>query len=218
MNIDNYHNVKRNLPLNVQLIAVSKTKSVEEIMLLYQEGQRIFGENKAQEMTAKHALLPDDIQWHFIGHLQKNKVKYIAPFVSLIHSIDSYNLLYEVNSAAQKNNRVISCLLQFHIASEDSKFGFQMEECENMLQNESLYKLKNIEIVGVMGMATLTENEEQIRHEFQTLASHFKKLKETYFFSQSSFKVISMGMTDDYHIAIKEGTTMVRIGSAIFGH
>jgi len=217
MNLENYRNIKKKLTPEVQLIAVSKTKSIEDILFLYHDGQRIFGENKAQEMKEKHALLPKDIQWHFIGHLQSNKVKYITPFVSLIHSIDSFNLLFEVNRAAQKNNRIIPCLLQFYIASEDSKFGFEWEECEKMLQSESFKKLENIEIIGVMGMATLTKNEEQIQQEFQTLVSCFKKLKEQYFSSQPSFKEISMGMTDDYHLALKEGTTMVRIGSAIFG-
>lgn len=217
MNKENYIFIKSSLPPEVRLIAVSKTKPIEEIQALYDLGHRAFGENKAQELKTKYELLPKDIDWHFIGHLQTNKIKYIAPFVSLIHSIDSFNLLREVNKVAEKNRRTIPCLLQFHIATEETKFGFNMPECEAMLQDPIFKTLHNIEIQGVMGMATYTENIQQIRTEFKNLASAFKKIKEDYFQHHDSFREISMGMTEDYKIAVEEGSTMVRVGSAIFG-
>ena len=217
VNIENYNSILSKLPCSVQLIAVSKTKPVKDIETLYKEGQRRFGENKIQELKEKYSQLPSDIEWHFIGHLQSNKIKYIAPFVSLIHGIDSMKLLEEVNKHALKNDRVIPCLLQFHIAEEESKFGFDLYECEEMLQSESFMNLKNIAIHGVMGMATFTDNIEQIRDEFRHLYTIFKQLKEKYFKNSPEFKEISMGMTDDFSIAIEEGSTMVRIGSAIFG-
>ena len=217
VNLENYNAIVLELPSHVQLIAVSKNKPVQDIEILYRHGHRCFGENKAQELKEKQLQLPHDIQWHFIGHLQSNKIKYIAPFVSLIHSIDSLRLLEEVNKYAFKNNRIIPCLLQFHIAKEESKFGFDLRECEEMLQSESFAKLENIAIHGVMGMATFTENAEQIRSEFHQLHTIFTQLKETFFKNFSDFKEISMGMTDDFSIAIEEGSTMVRIGSAIFG-
>lgn len=217
MNIERYFSILRTLPKNVRLVAVSKGKSVEDINVLYERGQRLFGENKVQEMTKKYELLPKNIEWHFIGHLQSNKVKYMAPFVHLIHAVDSFSLVKEINKQALKNNRTIPCLLQFHIAQEDTKFGFNYEDCELMLQNPSFMTLKNIDIQGVMGMGSFTENPSQTHQEFQTLMTIFKKLQSAYFADNKSFKEISMGMTDDYLIAMEEGSTIVRIGSAIFG-
>lgn len=217
VNLDNYKAIRESLPEGVKLIAVSKTKPVEDILKLYHAGQTIFGENRPQELREKHAQIAEPIEWHFIGHLQSNKIKYIAPFVSLIHSIDSFKLLQEVDKQARKNERIIPCLLQFHIATEESKFGFTLEECSEMLSNSDFQKLKNIEIVGVMGMATFTDNQEQIRHEFRSLHTIFSNLKRQFFSDNPDFKELSMGMTDDYQIAIEEGSTMVRIGSAIFG-
>lgn len=217
MNIEFYHSLLQSLPENVRLVAVSKTKPAEDIQTLYDLGQRVFGENKAQEMQQKHEVLPKDIEWHFIGHLQTNKIKYIAPYVAMIHSIDSFNLLQEVNKFALKNDRIIRCLLQFHTASEETKFGFDLAECEAMLQNPQFSSLQNVDICGVMGMATLTDDQAQIRREFQQLKKYFNLLKERYFKDKISFKEISCGMTDDYPIAIEEGSTMIRIGSAIFG-
>ena len=217
MNIEKYDEIRASLPAGVRLVAVSKFKPAEDIAALYQHGQRVFGENHAQEMKAKHEALPQDIEWHFIGHLQTNKIKYIAPYVALIHSIDSFDLLKEVNKHALKNNRVIPCLLQFHIADEKTKFGFTFEECEAMLNNPGFQELKNVEIHGVMGMATFTDNMEQVRQEFHHLHQIFDNLKMQYFSQNPDFKEISMGMTDDYPIAIEEGSTLIRIGSAIFG-
>ena len=213
---ENLNVVRATLPDNVTLIAVSKTKPIEDLQEAYDAGQRIFGENKALEMRDKHQVLPDDIKWHFIGHLQTNKIKYIAPFVTLIHSIDSASLLDAVNKEAAKNNRVIDCLLQFHIAQEDTKFGLDMEEAKNMIESENFKKLNNVRIVGVMGMATFTDDVNQVRNEFKTLKNIFDTLKDNYF-KDDSFKEISMGMSDDYPIAIEEGATMVRVGSKIFG-
>lgn len=217
MNIEKYDEIRASLPAGVRLIAVSKFKPAEDIALLYQHGHRAFGENHAQEMKAKHEQLPQDIEWHFIGHLQTNKIKYIAPYVALIHSIDSFSLLQEVNKYAVKNNRVIPCLLQFHIADEETKFGFTLEECEAMLQSPEFQQLQNIAIHGVMGMATFTDDQEQVRHEFHHLHQIFEELKTRYFSQNPDFKELSMGMTDDYPIAISEGSTLIRIGSAIFG-
>ena len=217
MNIEKYDEIRASLPAGVRLVAVSKFKPAEDIHALYQHGQRLFGENHAQEMRDKHAQLPQDIEWHFIGHLQTNKVKYIAPYVSLIHSIDSFPLLKEVNKAAVKNGRVIPCLLQFHIADEETKFGFSLEECEEMLQSPDFQELGNVPIHGVMGMATFTDDHDQVRREFHHLHDIFDKLKTNYFAQNPDFKELSMGMTDDYPIAIEEGSTLIRIGSAIFG-
>ncbi len=214
---ENLNKVRATIPNDVTLIAVSKTKPVTDLQEAYDAGQRIFGENKALEMRDKHQELPKDIQWHFIGHLQTNKIKYIAPFVSLIHSIDSISLLEAVNKEAVKNNRVIDCLLQFHIAKEDTKFGLDIEEAEEMLKSDSYKNLNNINIIGVMGMATFTDDVNQIRNEFKSLKNIFNILKERYFQDKESFKEISMGMSDDYPIAIEEGATMVRVGSKIFG-
>ncbi len=217
MNIEKYDEIRASLPAGVRLVAVSKFKPAEDISALYQLGQRVFGENHAQEMRAKHEQLPKDIEWHFIGHLQTNKIKYIAPYVSMIHSIDSFDLLKEVNKHAIKNERTIPCLLQFHIADEETKFGFTLEECEEMLLNESFQELKNVKIHGVMGMATSTDDHDQVRREFHHLHQIFDKLKTRYFSQNPDFKELSMGMTEDYPIAIEEGSTLIRIGSAIFG-
>ncbi len=209
--------IKSSLPPTTTLIAVSKTKPVEDLQQAYDAGQRVFGENKALEMRDKHEALPNDIQWHFIGHLQTNKIKYIISYVSLIHSIDSLNLLKEVNIAATKKNRVVDCLLQFHIANEDTKYGLLLHEAHELLNSAEYKAMNNIRVVGVMGMATFTDNREQIRQEFKNLKNIFDQLKEQYFSESNCFKEISMGMSDDYSIAIEEGSTLVRVGSAIFG-
>ena len=213
----NLEKIKSQLPDHVKLVAVSKTKPKEDIQSAYDTGQRIFGENKAQEMQGKAEELPEDIEWHMIGHLQRNKVKYIAPFVSLIHSIDSWRLLKEVNKRAKNEDRVINCLLQIHIAKEESKFGLDEDEVSEILFSEEFEKLENVRIVGLMGMATLTENEDQIRREFKSLKDLFDKLKDDKFPMEDSFKELSMGMSSDFKIAIEEGSTMIRIGSDIFG-
>jgi len=214
---ENISQIRKNIPENVRLIAVSKLKPVSAIQEAYNAGQQLFGENRTQEITGKYQLLPKDIQWHFIGHLQTNKVKYIISYVNMIHSVDSGKLLQEINRLAEKNDRIVDCLLQFYIAMEESKFGFSLSEAEEMLSGVEFQTWKNIRICGVMGMATLTDNQEVIRSEFKTLKHYFQVLKNKYFADQEAFKEISMGMTDDYLIAIEEGSTMVRIGSAIFG-
>jgi len=214
---DNIIKIKKTLPINVKLIAVSKTKPTSDILEAYHSGQHSFGENKAQEMADKYNLLPKDIEWHFIGHLQTNKVKYIIPFVHLIHSVDSLKLLQEINKEALKINRCVDCLLQIYIATEESKFGLDYNEATAVLK-ESSESLKNVRITGVMGMATFTEDKILIRKEFTLLNDYFGKIKQTFFSNNEYFKEISMGMTDDYLIAIEEGSTIVRIGSAIFGH
>jgi PLP dependent protein len=219
-----YEQILKDLkPTGTQLIAVSKTKPNEAIMSLYDQGQRAFGENYVQELVDKFAALPKDIEWHFIGHLQTNKVKYIAPFVQYIHSVDSLKLLQEIDKQAFKNNRKIKCLLQFHIADEDTKFGFdtcltdrQAEGVAN-IPFDDILNFKNVEIVGVMGMATFTDDKTQVKQEFQKLKRVFDTLKKNYFMDKPSFKDISMGMSDDYKMAIEEGSTMVRIGSLLFG-
>ena len=203
--------IKNAIPTEVTLVAVSKTKPTESILEAYQAGQKVFGENKAQELAQKANLLPDDIEWHMIGHLQSNKVKYIAPFVSLIHAVDSEKLLKEINKRAAQNNRVIDCLLQFHIAQESNKFGLNKEEAQEILVKQSQYP--NIRIIGLMGMATFTSNKEQIRSEFSLLKSIFDNIKKEH----KEIKTLSMGMSGDYTIAIEEGSNMIRVGSAIFG-
>ncbi len=213
----NLKNILKDIPPHVRLVAVSKTKPVEMIQAAYEAGQRDFGENKAQDMAAKFPQLPQDIRWHFIGHLQTNKVKYIAPFVSLIHAADSLKILKEINKQATKNDRVIDCLLEFHIAKEESKFGLSMEEAESILQSDEYQKLQNIRLCGIMGMATYTTDAEQIGQEFRHLKDIFGYLKDNYFKETSHFKEISMGMSGDYSIAIEEGATLVRVGSRIFG-
>lgn len=209
--------IKAELPKQVRLVAVSKYHPVEMIQEAYDAGQRLFGENHVQEMTQKYALLPKDIEWHFIGHLQTNKVKYIAPFVSLIHSVDSLKLLKEINKQAEKAQRVIPCLLQIHIAKEETKFGFSFDECREMLQQGEWKNLKNVQLCGVMGMGTFTDNADQVRSEFHSLKDFFDEIKENVFSDNPSFREISMGMTDDYPIAIEEGSTLIRIGTKIFG-
>lgn len=202
---------------NTKLVAVSKTKPQAQIKEMYEQGQRIFGENKVQELEEKQAALPKDIEWHFIGHLQTNKVKYIAPFVSLIHSIDSLKVLKEINKQAKKSERVIDVLLQYKIAEEDSKYGLDTDSAQALLDSEAYMDMRHIRVVGVMGMATFTDDEEQVRMEFKRLKQIFDKLKSTYFSKKDSFKEISMGMSGDYAIAIEEGSTMVRVGSLLFG-
>lgn len=207
----------QNLPPDCQLIAVSKTKPVEAIQEAYDAGQRIFGENKVQELVPKYEALPKDIQWHLIGHLQSNKVKYIAPFVHLIHSIDSFKLLEEVNKQAVKADRTIACLLQLHIAEEETKFGFSEDEVTDLLASAALQKLANIQIAGLMGMATFTEDLEQIRREFRGLRGLYERLKTSSLPAHVMMRHLSMGMSSDYRIAIEEGSTMIRVGTAIFG-
>ncbi|MCL2289622.1 MAG: YggS family pyridoxal phosphate-dependent enzyme [Bacteroidetes bacterium] len=216
MNLNHYNTILNTIPPHVKLVAVSKMRPIEQIQTLYNVGHRVFGENRPQEMKAKYEALTKDIEWHFIGHLQSNKIKYIAPFASLIHSIDSFSLLQEVNRYAEKNNRIIPCLLQFFIAQETSKYGLSWEECAEMLESPAFSTLKNINIVGVMGMATFTDDKALIRKEFKKLYGYFVQLKEKYFSNHPDFKEISMGMSEDYDIAIEEGSTIVRIGSAIF--
>lgn len=205
------------IPAGVTLVAVSKTYPPGIIMQAYQTGQRVFGENRVQELLSKQPQLPADIEWHLIGHLQTNKVKYVAPFVSLIHSVDSLKLLQEINKEAGKQNRTLSCLLQMHIADEESKFGFSEEEVTSVLQNNPPHNFPNVQIKGVMGMATFTDDEEQVRNEFRHLRGIFDRLKAGFFASSPVFSEISMGMSGDYPIAIEEGATIVRIGSRIFG-
>lgn len=202
---------------NVTLVAVSKTHPPERIMDIYRQGQRIFGENRPQEMLEKHAALPADIEWHLIGHLQTNKVKYIAPFVRLIHSVDSLRLLQEIDRQAARAGRVIDCLLQFHIAEEDTKFGLDEAEARELLSGETYQQLRNIRLCGVMGMATFTDNETQVRSEFRHLKRIFDTLKKDFFAKTPHFREISMGMSGDWRIAAEEGSTIVRIGSLIFG-
>jgi hypothetical protein len=214
----NLNNIKSQLPANVTLVAVSKTKPVADLMEAYNAGQRIFGENKIQEMTDKWEVMPKDIEWHMIGHVQTNKVKYMAPFVSLIHGVDSLKLLQEINKQAAKNNRVIDCLLQVYIAEEESKFGLDEQELEDLLKQVQHNKenYKNIRIVGLMGMATFTENKNQIEKEFKHLKTIFDKYK-TLNTEHCQLNTLSMGMSGDYQLAISCGSTMVRIGSSIFG-
>jgi pyridoxal phosphate enzyme (YggS family) len=217
MSNENYTNIINELlPYGAKFVAVSKTKPISAIEALYAQGQRIFGENKVQEMVEKQAALPKDIQWHLIGHLQTNKVKYIAPFVSLIHSVDSLKLLEEINKQAQKNNRVIDCLLQVYIAQEDTKFGLDKEELLDLLSHPSFKSLQNIKICGLMGMASNTDDEVVITQEFQTLNHLFNEIKAKYFIANERFTELSMGMSSDYKIALKQGATLIRIGSLLF--
>jgi len=205
------------LPENVRLLAVSKFHSESVIMEAYNAGQRIFGENRVQELLPKHEHLPEDIEWHFIGHLQANKVKYIAPFIHTIQSIDSLKLAETVNREASKLNRKIRVLLQIHIAQEEQKFGFSYEEAEDLIKNGALNLMTNLDVSGLMGMATLTDDQTQIRDEFNRLHRFFQQIKADYFANSSSFKELSIGMSDDYQIAVKEGSTMIRLGSKLFG-
>ena len=208
--------IKSTLPSTVTLVAVSKTKPIPDLMEAYDAGQRIFGENKIQEMAEKWEAMPKDIEWHMIGHVQTNKVKFMAPFVSLIHGVDSLKLLEEINKQAKKNNRIIDCLLQIYIAEEESKFGLDEEEHNEILTSRSFQEMKNIRIVGLMGMATFTDNQEQIKKEFTHLKAIFDKLQPL-ITENCQLNTISMGMSGDYQLAIECGSTMVRIGSSIFG-
>ncbi|WP_426430741.1 YggS family pyridoxal phosphate-dependent enzyme [Winogradskyella sp. HB-48] len=210
---DNLKNIKLSLPENVALVAVSKTKPVSDLMEAYHAGQRIFGENKIQEMVEKYEQMPKDIQWHMIGHVQRNKVKYMAEFVSLIHGVDSFKLLKEINKQAKSHNRIINCLLQIKIAEEDSKFGMSAEDASTLLQSEEYLELKNVKIVGLMGMATFTEDMKQVEGEFRFLKTTFDQLKT----QNSELKTLSMGMSGDYELAIECGSNMIRVGSSIFG-
>lgn len=204
-------------PTNTRLIAVSKKKPNETILDFYENGQLDFGENRVQELTDKQEALPKDIRWHFIGPLQTNKIKYITPFIHLIHSVDRLKVLKEINKRARQNERVVDCLLQFHIAEEENKFGFDWEEAKAALESEAYANMEHIRIVGVMGMATFTDDRAKVRREFQELRQYFERLKSGYFAGQEHFKEISMGMTGDYKVAVEEGSTMVRIGSLLFG-
>ena len=216
--VERLEEIRSKIPSHVKVVAVSKTKPANMVEDLYlKAGQRIFGENRVQELEAKHIVLPHDIEWHLIGHLQTNKVKFVVPYIGMIQSVDSFRLLNEINSEASKKNRIIPCLLQFHIAEEDTKYGFSLEEACAMLDNELLYQFKNVEIKGVMGIATYTSDVKQIRSEFKTLYNNFDYLRKTYFGSSQGFSEVSMGMTNDFELAVEEGSTILRIGSGIFG-
>jgi len=211
---NNIKKINSELPAHVKLVAVTKTHPVEVIMNAYHAGHNVFGENRVQELTPKQQDLPKDIEWHLIGHLQTNKVKYIAGFVSMIHSIDRMKLLQEINKYSEKLHRTIDCLLQIHIAQEETKFGLSFEEAEEILNSKELTQLKNIRITGLMGMASLTDDEKQIRKEFKSLKMFFDSLVTRH----SSFVILSMGMSSDYKIAIEEGSNLIRVGSLIFGN
>ena len=218
MNIkENIRSILTELPKNVSLIAVSKTKPSELIQEAYSAGQSVFGENYVQELVDKQSELPEDIQWHFIGHLQSNKVKYIAPFISCIQSVDSLKLLKEINKQASKNDRILDCMLEFSIAKDGTKFGFSLEEVLNMFKENPPESFANIRFIGVMGMGSFSDDKELTRNEYRTLAEIFNDLKQKVFPDKKDFIEISMGMTNDYHIAIEEGSTMIRIGTQIFG-
>ena len=214
---NNLRELQSELPQGVRLVAVSKFHPVEAIREAYDAGQRIFGESKAQELCAKHDALPKDIEWHFIGHLQTNKVKYIVPYVSLIHSIDSLHLLAEVNRQAAKAGRTVDCLLQLHIAREETKFGFSFAECRDLLSSGSWQSLEHVRLCGLMGMASNTDNMQQVQAEFRGLAAFFHEARSTWFAQAPWFKELSMGMSHDYHEAIAAGSTLIRVGSHIFG-
>jgi len=215
---DNINNLKNETgPGNVKLIAVSKTKPIEVLQEAYNAGQRVFGENNVQELVEKQEQLPKDIEWHLIGHLQTNKVKYIAPFISLIHSVDSLKLLQEIDKQAAKNKRVIDCLLQIYIADEETKFGLGFDEAIELLRSEEFAALQHVRIVGLMGIATNTDNEKQLKDEFYELHTFFDGIKSSFFRKEDSFKELSIGMSADYKIAIEQGSTMIRVGSLIFG-
>ncbi len=218
MNTANYKEIIEEIkPYGAHLVAVSKTKPAQDIVALYNEGQRIFGENKVQELVGKAAELPKDIHWHLIGHLQTNKVKQVAPFISMIHSVDSLKLLTEINKQAQLNNRNINCLLQVFIADEETKFGLNKAELLELLSSSAFAELQNVHICGLMGMATNTTDEQKIAAEFQGLQNLFLELKHTHFSDKPYFKELSMGMSSDYRIALKFGATLIRIGSMLFG-
>lgn len=217
-NKDSFLKLKSSIPLSVKLVAVSKTKPKEDISEIYSYGHKIFGENKVQELVEKYEALPKDIEWHMIGHLQTNKVKYIAPFVSLIHSVDSLKLLIEINKRALQNDRIIDCLLECYIAKEDTKFGLSEKELIELFNSKEYKELKNVRIVGLMGIASNSNSNSQIISEFNNLHSIFNRLKTTYYSADESFKELSMGMSGDYPLAIQAGATIVRIGTLIFGN
>ena len=214
---ENLHKIKNQIPQKVKLIAVSKTKPNKDILEAYNSGHKFFGENKVQDLVKKYDELPKDIEWHYIGHLQRNKVKNIAPFVSLIHAVDSLRLLQKINEEAEKNNRSLNCLLQMHIADESSKFGLDINELKEILSSEEYSSMNRIKIVGLMGMATYTEDKAIIKKEFDYLKKCFCDIKNEFFGKSDDFKEISMGMSGDYDIAVESGSTMIRIGSIIFG-
>lgn len=214
---ENLKQVRSDLPSTVRLVAVSKYHPIEAIQEAYEAGQRIFGESKVQELCAKQQVLPADIEWHFIGHLQTNKVKQLVPFISLIHSIDSYKLLSEVDRQAQRVGRVVPCLLQIHIASEETKFGFSFDECRQMLRSQPWQQLHHVSLCGLMGMATYTDDTAQVEREFESLAAFFREVRTDYMQQLPAFCELSMGMSDDYPLAIAAGSTLVRVGSKIFG-
>ena len=215
---DNLNKITSSLSAEVKLVAVSKTKPLEDIIQAYDCGQRLFGENKALEMRDKQALLPNDIKWHFIGHLQSNKVKFIAPFVTLIHGVDSLKLLKEINHQAKSNDRIIDCLLQISISNEETKFGMDVRQAQDMLLDEQYLQLTNIRLCGVMGIGSITNDKQQTQREFAYLREVFEDFKQRFFHNNEHFTEISMGMSDDYDIAIKQGATIIRLGSTIFGH
>ncbi|MFN8207124.1 MAG: YggS family pyridoxal phosphate-dependent enzyme [Bacteroidales bacterium] len=213
----NIQKIRAELPESVILVAVSKTRTVEEIQEAYDAGHRVFGENRVQELIAKAAILPSDIQWHLIGHLQSNKVKSLLPFVRLIHSVDSLKLLAVIDREAAKQNKIVSCLLQFHIATEETKFGLNIREALELLGSHDFSLMKNIRLKGVMGMASFSQDTNQVRNEFRSLSQIYQQLKQEFFSGDGGFSVLSMGMSSDYLLAVEEGSNMVRIGTNIFG-
>lgn len=214
---DNIDRLREEVPAEVKIVAVSKFHPIDEIMEAYDDGQTLFGESRVQELQDKHPELPQDIEWHFIGSLQRNKVRFIAPFVSLIHSLDSERLMREIDNRAAQNNRVIRCLLQLHVADEETKSGFSPDECREFLDSGNWKKYPNVEIVGVMGMATFTDDTEQVRSEFKQIKALFEEFKANHFADNENFKEVSMGMSNDYKIAVEEGATIIRVGTLIFG-
>lgn len=218
MNIqENINDLKKNIPANVRLVAVSKFHDVDDILQVYETGHKVFGESRVQELIEKQPSLPKDIEWHFVGRLQRNKVKFIVPFIDCIHSVDSKRLLLQIERQASNVNRVVSCLLQIHIAEEETKTGFTEDECLDFLSKGQWKEWKHIQIAGLMGMATFTDDEETVRGEFKRLKNLFSKIKEHFFADETSFKEISMGMSSDYKTAIEEGSNLIRVGSNIFG-
>ena len=213
----NIQELRQHIPSDVKLVCVSKFHPAETVMEAYDAGERIFGESRVQELVQKQPELPADIQWHFIGHLQTNKIKFIVPFVKLIHGVDSWKVLNEINKQAEKAAKKTACLLQVHIADEETKFGFSEEELIDLISGDELQNLHNVQIAGLMGMATYTEDENQVRKEFRTLKVLFDKIKSEYFSDDDAFCELSMGMSQDYQLAIEEGSTMIRIGTSIFG-
>jgi len=215
--VENIREFKKDIPNEVEIVAVSKTKPISEIQAVFDSGHKVFGENKIQELVSKHEALPNEIKWHMIGHLQTNKVKYIAPFISLIHAVDSIKLLKEINKQAERNELVINCLFQIKIATEESKFGLDRDQAMNLLQSEEYAQLRHVKVCGLMGMATFTDDQSTIRSEFRMISDFMNELKATFFSGDPNFRILSLGMTNDFRIAIEEGSNLIRIGSAIFG-